>query len=436
MNVSINKFRPSNIYFFLCFLGYLITPAIPSFRTGVFATLLLLAVALEIGNGVIKSENKSDFISLLNITVLLYFVYNIFSVIWIILNGYPISLFVMEFSNSILPIVFFFVPVYMKINDRWENINQVYRAFLVAFLILSFVCIVLYITAPQWYCDYLFNMSYISKADASTARVRMEGVTGSTCISFLGVAAMLVCARFMYACFNADASTSEKRKIVISKQFIGYTALFVYSLAVVFLANGRAGMVVALLIIVYINFLVFLTFKFLDRKYLYIEIAAVVVIVIGMVIAVPGAALKIWARLVSLPGAVGQRSEQWVSAINNMPAQWWGQWFGNGLGANGHKAIGIEGAHVVPDGGLVKLYCEEGAIGFSLLVFILLKTFKKGIKELKNYFAELGIVAAVLLMSIGSNIIAFQLCVPIFYFAIGVVLAEKNTDGKLDGGDK
>ena len=35
-----------------------------------------------------------------------------------------------------------------------------------------------------------------------------------------------------------------------------------------------------------------------------------------------------------------------------------------------------------------------------------------------------------LLMSIGSNIIAFQLCMPIFYFALGVIGADVNGNGK------
>lgn len=131
----------------------------------------------------------------------------------------------------------------------------------------------------------------------------------------------------------------------------------------------------------------------------------------------------------SLPGAIGQRSEQWVSAINNM----YGQWFGNGLGANGHKAIGIEGAKVVADGGLVKLYCEEGALGFSLFAFIILVIVRQSFKDLKKYFSELGIIMTALLMSIGSNIIAFQLCMPIFYFALGVIGADVNGNAKEKG---
>lgn len=420
------------LYFGLVYLSYVLLLFVPGIRTGVVAAGLMVLIAIEATIFLIKSDNISDFISILNICVLGYLVYNLFSFIWITKNGYPISVFVEEFSNSILPVVFYFASVVtcrVVSGNVKLNIDKVYKAFLFAFTAFSIICIVMYLWAPQFYCDFLYNMSFISKADASTCRVRMEGFTGSTSISYLGVAAMLVASKYMYVCLE-NYKKIEIKSLNQLGGFIKYTFLFVFSFAVVFLANGRAGMVAAILVVVYLNFLVFYSFKFLDKRILYVELAAVVLLVVVMCFVTPGIVGKIWARLVSLPGAVGQRSEQWVAAINNMH----GQWFGNGLGANGHKAIGIEWAHVVPDGGLVKLYCEEGALGFTLFIYIMILVFRNGIKNLKTCFCELGIIGTALLMSIGSNIIAFQLCMPIVWFAAGVVscvsLAEKSN--KLD----
>ena len=429
MNLKKFDYKLTAIYYGLVCSGYVLTLLINGFRSGVFAALIMVLIAAATGIFVIKSDKKSDFISLLNVCVFAYLIYNFFSFIWIMKNGFPFSVYVEEFSNSVLPVIFYFVPALIIKSESDENekekiTDRIYRAFLIAFTVFSIICIILYVVAPQFYCDYLFNMSLISKADASTCRVRMEGFTGSTSISYLGVAAMLVSARFMYkyaAILSFENRTNGKGKHGDSlKQFILYSASFIFSLIVVFLANGRAGMVAALLVILYINVLVFLVFRFADRKYLYIEAGAVIALIIAMCIITPGIVSKIWARLVSLPGAIGQRSEQWVSAINNM----YGQWFGNGLGANGHKAIGIEGAKIVADGGLVKLYCEEGALGFSLFAFIILVIVRQSVKDLKKYFSELGIIITALLMSIGSNIIAFQLCMPIFYFALGVIGAD------------
>ena len=429
MNLKKFDYKLTAIYYGLVCSGYVLTLLINGFRSGVFAALIMVLIAATTGIFVIKSDKKSDFISLLNVCVFAYLIYNFFSFIWIMKNGFPLSVYVEEFSNSVLPVVFYFVPALIIKSESDENekmkiTDGIYRAFLIAFTVFSIICIIFYVAAPQFYCDYLFNMSFISKADASTCRVRMEGFTGSTSISYLGVAAMLVSARFMYK--YALTLSLEKRSYENNErkdsllQFIIYSASFVFSLIVVFLANGRAGMVAAILVVVYINILVFLVFKFADRKYLIIEIGVVIALIIIMCIITPGIVSKIWARLVSLPGAIGQRSEQWVSAINNM----YGQWFGNGLGANGHKAIGIEGAKIVADGGLVKLYCEEGALGFSLFAFIILVIVRQSTKNLKKYFSELGIIMTALLMSIGSNIIAFQLCMPIFYFSLGVIGAD------------
>lgn len=435
MNIKKCNYKLTNLYYGLVFSGYVLTLVINGFRSGVFAALLMTLIAAITLIIVIKSDKKSDFISLINVCVFAYLLYNFFSFIWIMKNGFPLSVYVEEFSNSVLPVVFYFVPA-LIIKTEADDIEKekitdsIYKAFIVAFTVFSIISIILYITAPQFYCDYLFNMSFISKADASTCRVRMESFTGSTSISYLGVAAMLVSARFMYkyASLLSVNKTNDKNKNNgdTLKQFIIYSALFVFSLIVVFLANGRAGMVAALLVIVYINILVFSVFRFADRKYLYIEAGAIIALIVILCIITPSIVSKIWARLVSLPGAIGQRSEQWVSAINNM----YGQWFGNGLGANGHKAIGIEGAKVVADGGLVKLYCEEGALGFSLFAFIILVIVRQSFKDLKKYFSELGIIMTALLMSIGSNIIAFQLCMPIFYFALGVIGADVNGNAK------
>ena len=118
-----------------------------------------------------------------------------------------------------------------------------------------------------------------------------------------------------------------------------------------------------------------------------------------------------------------QRSEQWAATVNNM----YSSWLGNGLGANGHKVLGLEDAHVVADGGLVKLYCENGVIGFSLWLFLVITALKRGVSDIASSYAPLGIVVIALLQSIGSNILAFQICAPVFWFALGMLGRDKIT---------
>lgn len=433
----INKINLSKYYYFIVYVGYVLTLFVAGMRPGVLAAFLMLVFVTDVKIGKIfsygnvnnatdiDSNNKNGLskgqlffdgakglvrsLNLVDYVVFIYFLYNIFSVIWLTKYGYPVSVFADEFVSSVLPIAFYFIA-------RWtaDEKEEFYKWFLYAFLFLSVVSILLYLIAPQFYCDYLFNWSYISKADAPTVRVRMESVTGSTALSYLGVAAMCVSSYFV---FKKSDINSNSAKIFgkIEKSRIFPIIMFVLSFVVVFMANGRAGMVAALLVVLFLNYIVIFKLKLISKKYFYAEVILVVVGIVALFIVTPSIASKIMARLVSLPGAVGQRSEQWIAAANNMK----GAWLGNGLGANGHRAIGIENAHVVADGGLVKLFCEEGSVGFGLFTYVMFTIFIKGYKKIDKIFAEIAVIATALLMSIGSNIIAFQLCTPIFWYAIG-----------------
>ena len=115
------------------------------------------------------------------------------------------------------------------------------------------------------------------------------------------------------------------------------------------------------------------------------------------------------------PASISERSEKWIAAVNNM----YSTWLGNGLGANGYKAIGLEDAHPVIDNALVKMYCEQGIIGFSMFIYIIILSFKKGLVKIRENGAELVFMAAALLLSSVFGVTAFQLTAPVFWFAAG-----------------
>lgn len=431
----IKNIKLPNIYYFLVFVGYVITLFISPMRPGIFAALLMVFILGILILDKIAEVNNDDSnnnilkklicgMSIIDVVVVIYFLYNFFSFIWLTGYGYPFSVFSGEFISSIFPVIFYFVA--KRIGCERESF---FKWFLYALAFLGIISVLLYLIAPQFYCDYLYNWSYISKADASTARVRMESVTGSTSMSFLAVAGMAVSSYFIFAPFveknkidNIRFNMKDKNS-KLSAMKIFAIIMFIFSVILVFMANGRAGMVAAILLLAYLNVLLVFKFKYIDKKIFFIEIAVVVLLIIAVFVAAPGIFNKIFARLISLPGAVGQRSDQWVAAMNNMK----GAWLGNGLGANGHRALYIDGAHVVADGGLIKLFCEEGSVGFGLFVYIMIVAFARGIKGIRNSFAELSIVALALLMSIGSNIIAFQLCAPIFWYSVGSIVMNSES---------
>lgn len=387
-----NKIRDWNLfewYYTLVMLGYVLTLFVDAMRPGVFAALLMLGVAAEL---VLKK--RISFHHTLDWLVAVYFFYNLLSVIWLTKSGLPAKIYADEFASSVLPILFYMVGRTAK-----ERTKDFYKKFLLALLLICVIGLLLYITAPQFYLDYLFKWSYISKADAPTMRIRMHSVIGSTILGFLAVSGMLAASYFLME--------NKERKMGIL--FLGLN--FVFAL----LSNQRSAMVVAVLILIYVNQLVFFEFRLIKKKFFFIECAAILTAFLGLCLVSFEVVMKIYYRLVSLPGAIGQRSEQWVAAVNNM----YSYWFGNGLGANGHKALDFEGTHVIADGGLIKMFCEEGILGFSIFLYILILIFTKSVRHLKDCYVELGVIAIALLQSIGSNIISFQLAAPIFWFAVG-----------------
>ena len=64
--------------------------------------------------------------------------------------------------------------------------------------------------------------------------------------------------------------------------------------------------------------------------------------------------------------------------------------------------------------------------GFSLFIYLLYLALGDGIRNIREHYAEVGIIVAALLQSIGSNILAFQICAPVFWFAIGACLCGKK----------
>lgn len=396
----------AGIYYILAVLLYVFNMFIPAVRPGLFATVFLFAVLAEL---IIRK--KLTFTEFADRLVAAYFLYNALSVIWLLKGGLPVSVYEQEFIVSLLPVIFYFVGRACLKNEN----ERFLRNFIYAVLMIGILGIVLQIVMPQFYIDYSYKLSFVSKADAPTCRVRMDSVVGSTVLGFISVAAMLASIPFMMA-----GSKDEKRKTVF-----GAAALLI-NVVVAFMSNQRSAMVVAILVLIYINYLVFFVYRLFDKKYFIAEIIVVLAAFVGLCIVSMDAVMKIYYRLVSLPDAVGERSEQWIAAVNNM----YSTWLGNGLGANGHRALGLEDAHVIADGGLVKMYCEQGVFGFSMFIYLMILSFKKGIKEIKEYSVELGIIAVSLLSSVGSNILAFQLTTPIFWYAVGRIFAGSPKQDK------
>ncbi len=224
---------------------------------------------------------------------------------------------------------------------------------------------------------------------------------------------------------NSDENISGDKSSG-NRRYIFATVSMTLCLLFAIMANQRSGLVAAALVLIYVNYLLFFKLHIIPKKFFRYEIIAVVVIFAAICALRFDFILKFWYRIISLPTAISERSEQWVAAVNNM----YSFWTGNGLGANGHRALGLEDAHVIADGGLIKLYCENGVIGFSLWLYLMYLLLAKGIRGIREHYVEVGILAVGILQSIGSNMLAFQICAPIFWFAAGSLAFADNSADK------
>lgn len=440
LNKITNEVKIWDIYYPVIIICYILTVFTAVVHPGVIASALLILIGgcaavscvikeIKANSGIGVLSATKQVVARMNICdsfMLAFVIYNLLSVIWLNATGMPLAVYTGELATFILPSVMYIVA------RCYDSERGFYRGYLYGLILLCAVGLIFYVTAPQVYLNYLYDWSYISLADAPTMRVRMQSVCGSTILGSFSAVAILVGAKlFMTPAYkkadgagvHAPDMTGCLKQDISLNRVLGLIGIIVGFAFAVF-SNQRSAMVVAVLALVYLNVLAFFTFNLFKRKYFYVELGVIAVIFVLVLIVAPGLLLKIFYRLISLPSAIGERSEQWVAAVNMM----YSSWIGNGLGANGHRALGIEGVKVVADGGLVKMFCENGVVGFSLFIYLLILTFKRGIKKFSKCFAELGIIAILLLQSIGSNVLSFQLITPIFWYVIGRIAYNTKFD--------
>ncbi len=408
MKEKIRKINVFEIYYPVVLIGYAASMISREYvHPGIIAGIMLLAAAAEL---IIKKRmpfSRKD-IRTEDAVMYMFLAYSLLSGIWTVVSGIPFRVYAGEAFTTAIPMIFYFVG-----RADGENTKLFYRIFAYSVIGTGILGLILYITAPQFYLDFLMNV-YISKADAATMRVRMHSVIGSTLLGYLSVASMFAGSYFIIR--------SELKK---NRELDEGVIIFATSMMFAFLSNQRAAMVVAILAVIYMNHLIFFTFNMLPKRYFAAEAGSSAAGVAVLCIADMGIVMKIYYRLVSVPGAIGQRSDQWVGAVNNMK----NMWIGNGLGANGTRAFGYQD-HVIADGGLAKLYCEMGIIGTTFFIFLMLLVLRKGFRKLKECAPETGLIVMTLLVAIGSDMLSFQLATPIFYFAVGRIVHICCTDSQ------
>lgn len=393
-----NKFKNSYKlfeFFYPLLVGIIILQLLffPEIRLGVATSLLILILLYKNLSKRILLHNST-----INKLVLLYISYNTVSIVWFLFTGFPVSVFIAEWSNSILPI-FFFYFAYVDVNRKNSFYNITLGALFVSFLI-GFS---LWILEPPFYRVFMDTTE-----GPGTDMLFFQSLFGLTATGVFGFVGFLISSHIVF--------TSNARK--------GKISLIVCMLATI-LTFRRSSLFVLAFSILIMHFIGYFRYGFVKKRYFLIE----ALFLYGIYIYVAGNYGDFFTSLIErgsmISEAFNERSGTWNFAFDNGNLI-----MGDGLGAFGHKAIGYNKV-LIPDGNYFKIFAEIGAIGTLLFFFIIVSSIVFGFMNFRNKYLELGIVFGLSLIAVGSNVFSYQSLMPIFWYSIGRLSLKYKENEKL-----
>jgi hypothetical protein len=365
----------------------------PGIRPGLLSSAIICFLVID------YIRKRKVFIkSWIDAVVVLYIIYNIFSILWYFVSGASMLIFVREFSNSMLPAFFYFFGV----RDDFSN-KRFYSNTLRALVFSFFVGFVLFIQLPYFYRFYLSTIDGIGGTDPVLLEVFYRSIFGLTITSSLSAIGILL---------SYDKIYSNKGKK-------GKIELIICIVALV-LTFRRSGLYVGIVSILILNYLSFMKYNLLKYRYLFLEVLAVIVAILLLNRSYPDFLPIIIDRISMLEDAF-QRQESWKSGIKNMN----NHLFGDGLGIYGHKAVN-ESVNIIPDGNYFRMYAEIGIFGLLLFLSIIFSSLSKGFKNIRRNYLELGIILTISIQAIGSDVFSFMLISPLLWYSVGRLQQHYN----------
>lgn len=386
MGLSFNKLKKSYKlfdFFYPIVVAIIIVQLLflPSLRLGVITSLIILIIAIKNVNRRILLLNSS-----INKLVLLYLLYNTGSLGWFLLTGFPISVFIAEWSNSILPILFFYFAYYEK--------KQSYNFYHITLLTLVFSFILGFILWMQE--SPLYRVFMDTTEGVGTDMFFFQSLFGLTATGALGVIGFLISSDIVLK------SNGRKGKIALA-----------ICMVTIILTFRRSALVVLALAIISMHFIGYFRYKFMRKRYLLVEAIFVYYFFTLVSNNYENFFPELVERTSMISEAFNERSGTWSYAFiyGNIV-------IGDGLGAFGHKVIGYSNI-LIADGNYFKMLAEIGIVGSFLFFAILITSIILGFMDFRNNYLEVSIVLGLSLMAIGSNIFTYQTLAPIFWYSIG-----------------
>lgn len=353
----------------------------------------------------IRSRHNSFIISL-NV----FIVYCIFTIICYTFNNTPLTCFVGGFKSFLFPIVFAYMGYVDKFDDRF-NTYYMYAC------LFCFLCgLYLYFSPPSYYTEFLIR----SRDDAwnTSAKYLTEDTilnysrfssffSSSYAIQYFGVPALIMALVY-----------SNKKQVSLNKKWICYLLALVSFISCL-LCQQRMAMAWAFFVVVFLGI-------YYGHKGNY-NILKIVIISICLLSLFMGFILSL-ERFDIVSEMVKGRFEQmnFADAYSDRKGQFQNfsritstsMIFGLGLGSCSGVA-GAFGLDAIYDSEFPKIFYELGLLGTVLFFVLIIPTIIRATKKIKYLHMELLIVVFFLVAGIGSDSLTFFLFDVIFWYSIG-----------------
>lgn len=388
-NISNNSSYKLYEYFYIIVVVVILFQLyVPQIRLGVITSVIILILMY-------KNIKRHSLLynSSINKLVLLYILYNSLSLLWFLFNGFPVSVFFAEWTNSILPVFFFYFSYPFK-KER----DNFYRLTLFA-LIFSFI-----LGFILWVMELPLYRAFMDVTEGpGTDLFFFQSLFGLTATGALGFVAFLISFQIIFK------SRGKNGKIALLVSLVGTILTF-----------RRSALFVLIMSILVMHFIGFFRYSFVKKRYFLLELAFFYGVILLISYNFDGFFVDLFERVSMLSEAFDERSTNWLDAFKQANFL-----IGGGLGAFGHKVMPYSKV-VIADGNYFKMFAEIGSIGVFMFLSILASSIFKGMQDLRNKYLEMGIVIGLSLMAIGSNIFEYQILAPIFWYSVGKIFAINN----------
>ena len=368
-------------------MGYnmLQLPKAPYYAFRLFYMLIVVVYAIKVAS---RSFASSSYTRLF----VGYFIYLIFSFLWIVLDSLPFSLIPDALMSGLFPMLFFFVGT----SEKKEPFNEApfYKYYFWGCIFLFVCSIYLFVTAPSWYIQWKID----GAPEGYEENIKYLGAMSGFSVSgyLVGYTALFA---FSYLLFKFKTQTSRPYDIIL---------IFIVAFCLIF-SQARVAILMATLVLLW-----YMT-QTLNLKTLVVVVIVIVPVVFLLINIVSNNDL-LSSMFDIFTSKVESSSEdtRYQSGIELLSQQT-NFIFGHGYGAGGHKADTL-GLPSVTDFEYFKLFYETGIIGFIVFLVLIFKSLAQ--KPLFS-FEFFIIIFYLLAMLIANPLTADATMSPIFWYAIG-----------------